>query len=125
MDKSVDEKLFKIIVCGDDTMLRAPMGVNEELLMSIVNRSGMKMDTLIGTGTPFWSQGDVKGAHLLRRHFNRDYSLHWDEEYIYKRLCNHETSKWTIVNSFEQVCDYLIHVSPHSKQYTILRGYVT
>jgi hypothetical protein len=62
-------------VCGDDAVVRAPMNVNEELLMEVIGRSGMKMDPILETGTGFFSNHDSKGAHLLRRHFNQDYTL--------------------------------------------------
>lgn len=118
-----DRSKFGVIVSGDDTIFRAPVDLDEKLLMKIVDSSGMKLDTIEGSGSSFYSRPARKGCHLLRRHFYPDYGLEWDEEYLYRRLSNPETTNWGIENSLEQACDYLIHIRPNSTQCRILQGY--
>lgn len=63
-----------MVVSGDDTLLRTPSDLDEELFQEIINKSGLKCDPIVGTGTGLFSFGGVKGAHLLRRHFMPDYT---------------------------------------------------
>jgi hypothetical protein len=62
-------------VCGEDAVARASMNVNEELLIEVIGRSGMKMVPILETGIGFFSNDDRKGVHLVRRLFNQDYTL--------------------------------------------------
>lgn len=44
---------FKVIVSGDDSMVRVPMDVDEDILMDCIRASGLKCDTIVGQGTGF------------------------------------------------------------------------
>lgn len=103
---------WRVIVSGDDAMIRVPIDVDEDILFQIVQESGMKCDDFRGLGTGFWSSEIYKGAHLLRRYFYRDYTYIWDEAHLYNKLMYSEKLNPSLVTLLNQVCDYLV-IMPH------------
>jgi hypothetical protein len=115
---------FKIIVSGDDTILRTPADVDEDILMEYVVLSGMKCDDLRGSGTEFWSTSTHLGCHLLRRHFYEDHSTIWTESYIYNKLMYQEDFNVNYDTLITQAVDYYINMSYQGRFQEIMVKYI-
>lgn len=115
---------FRCIVSGDDSLIRVPADIIEEDLNNIINSSGLNLDSIIGEGTPFWTDNHILGAHLLRRRFYIDDTTIWDESYIYGRLSNSEDNRWTVNNAIDQTSNYLLSSPSATKVNRVLTNYL-
>jgi len=65
----------------------------------------------------------MKGAHLLRRYMQRDYTYYWDDKHIYSKLMYQEDVCPTLASQISQVVDYLVQMPHNSPILDVLTDY--